>query len=120
MVSETFAQSATTADLFADKSVISRHLKGIFYWRVITREKVKMQLFNSKAREKSYGTSNITTRRDASVGYRVNSTRATRFRHATTVLREHRPGYTPIASASNNAAELVAALTLVQLAQATP
>ena len=56
-----------------------------------------------------------------SVGYRVNSTRATRFRQwATTVLREHlTQGYTLNRQRfEQNAAELEAALTLVKKAAA--
>lgn len=56
-----------------------------------------------------------------SVGYRVNSTRATRFRQwATSVLREHlTQGYTLNRQRfAQNAAELEAALTLVKKAAA--
>src|SRR5690606_38231411 len=82
------------ADLFGrDKSVISRHLKGIFSTDELTREgtvakNATVQLEGSREVVRHIEYYNL----DAiiSVGYRVNSTRATRFRQwATTVLREH-------------------------------
>jgi len=113
------------ADLFGrDKSVISRHLKGIFSTDELTREgtvakNATVQLEGSREVVRHIEYYNL----DAiiSVGYRVNSTRATRFRQwATTVLREHlTQGYTLNRQRfEQNAAELEAALTLVKKAAA--
>lgn len=113
------------ADLFGrDKSVISRHLKGIFSTGELPREgtvakNATVQLEGTREVVRHIEYYNL----DAiiSVGYRVNSTRATRFRQwATTVLREHlTQGYTLNRQRfEQNAAELEAALTLVKKAAA--
>ncbi|NYT23165.1 virulence RhuM family protein [Alcaligenaceae bacterium] len=113
------------ADLFGrDKSVISRHLKGIFYTGELTREgtvakNATVQLEGTREVVRHIEYYNL----DAiiSVGYRINSTSATRFRQwATTILREHlTQGYTLNRQRfEQNAAELEAALTLVKKAAA--
>jgi len=113
------------ADLFGrDKSVISRHLKGIFSTGELPREgtvakNATVQLEGTREVVRHIEYYNL----DAiiSVGYRVNSTRATRFRQwATTVLREHlTQGYTLNRQRfEQNATELEAALTLVKKAAA--
>jgi hypothetical protein len=88
------------ADLFErDKSVISRHLKNIFDSRELDRDRtvaknatVQMEGEREVIRQiEHYNLDAI-----ISVGYRVNSVKATRFRQwATSVLREHlTKGYT--------------------------
>lgn len=88
------------ADLFErDKSVISRHLKNIFESRELDRDRtvaknatVQMEGEREVIRQiENYNLDAI-----ISVGYRVNSVKATRFRQwATSVLREHlTKGYT--------------------------
>lgn len=113
------------ADLFnRDKSVISRHLKGVFSTGELTREgtvakNATVQLEGSREVVRHIEYYNL----DAiiSVGYRVNSTRATRFRQwATGVLKAHlTAGYTLNRQRfEQNASELEAALTLVKKAAA--
>lgn len=113
------------ADLFGrDKSVISRHLKGIFSTGELPREgtvakNATVQLEGTREVVRHIEYYNL----DAiiSVGYRVNSTRATRFRQwATAILREHlTQGYTLNRQRfEQNASELEAALTLVKKAAA--
>lgn len=113
------------AELFArDKSVISRHLKSIFATGELSREatvakNATVQLEGGREVIRQIEYYNL----DAiiSVGYRVNSSRATRFRQwATRTLREHlTQGYTLNRQRfEQNAAELEAALTLVKKAAA--
>lgn len=113
------------ADLFGrDKSVISRHLKGIFSTGELPREgtvakNATVQLEGTREVVRHIEYYNL----DAiiSVGYRVNSTRATHFRQwATRILKEHlTQGYTLNRQRfEQNAAELEAALTLVKKAAA--
>lgn len=88
------------ADLFdRDKSVISRHLRNIYATEELTREATvakaaTVQMEGGREVQREIEFYNL----DAiiSVGYRVNSTRATRFRQwATGVLRQHLvDGYT--------------------------
>jgi len=82
------------ADLFGrDKSVISRHLKAIFASGELEREAtvaknatVQQEGNREVVREIEYYNLDAII----SVGYRVNSTRATRFRQwATRILRDH-------------------------------
>jgi len=82
------------AELFGrDKSVISRHLKNIFY----TNELERYRTVAKNATVQKEGNRDVVREIEyfnldaiISVGYRVNSTRATRFRQwATRVLREH-------------------------------
>ena len=109
------------ADLFGrDKSVISRHLKGIFSTGELTREGTVA----NNATVQFEGTRKIVRHIEhynldaiISVGYRVNSSRATRFRQwATGVLKEHlTQGYTLNRQRfEQNAAELEAAMALVK------
>jgi prophage maintenance system killer protein/prophage antirepressor-like protein len=113
------------AELFGrDKSVISRHLKAIFasgeLERAATVAKnatVQREGEREVVREIEYYNLDAII----SVGYRVNSTRATRFRQwATRVLREHltRGFSLDRARFEKNAAELEAALQLVKKAAA--
>ncbi|WP_205904899.1 virulence RhuM family protein [Deinococcus sp. S9] len=84
------------ADLFErDKSVISRHLRNIFAEGELERESVVVKNATTAADGKTYQVEHYNLDAIISVGYRVNSTRATRFRQwATRVLREHlTPGY---------------------------
>lgn len=110
------------ADLFErDKSVISRHLKAIFGSGEIEREAVVAKNATTAADGKVYQVEYYSLDAIISVGYRVNSTRATRFRQwATRVLREHLThGYTLDRQRfGKNAAELEAALALVKKAAA--
>ncbi|MGC8508859.1 MAG: RhuM family protein [Thiomonas sp.] len=113
------------ADLFGrDKSVISRHLRNIFASGELEREAavaknatVQREGEREVVREIEYYNLDAII----SVGYRVNSTRATRFRQwATGVLREHLTrGYSLDRQRfEQNAAELEAALALVKKAAA--
>jgi len=110
------------AELFGrDKSVISRHLKAIFASGELERDSVVAKNATTAADGKTYLVEYYNLDAIISVGYRVNSTRATRFRQwATRVLREHLTrGYTlDRARFEKNAAELEAALQLVKKAAA--
>ncbi|MEX2534856.1 MAG: virulence protein RhuM/Fic/DOC family protein [Trueperaceae bacterium] len=79
------------ADLFGrDKSVISRHLKNIFESNELHRDSVVAKSATTAADGKVYQVEYFNLDAIISVGYRVNSGRATRFRQwATRVLREH-------------------------------
>lgn len=79
------------ADLFGrDKSVISRHLKNIFETRELERASVVAKNATTAADGKTYQVEYFNLDAIISVGYRVNSSQATRFRQwATRVLREH-------------------------------
>ena len=79
-----------------DKSVISRHLKNIFYTNELERMSVVAKNATTAADGKTYQVEYFNLDAIISVGYRVNSTRATRFRQwATGVLRQHLvEGYT--------------------------
>lgn len=79
------------AELFGrDKSVISRHLKNIFDTNELERESVVAKNATTAADGKIYQVEYYNLDAIISVGYRVNSTRATRFRQwATGVLRQH-------------------------------
>ena len=84
----TFAQ---LAELFGrDNSVISRHLRNIFSDFELERESVVAKNATTAADGKIYQVEHFNLDAIISVGYRVNSHRATRFRQwATTVLRHH-------------------------------
>lgn len=85
------------AELFErDKSVISRHLKNIFNTNELARDSVVAKNATTAADGKIYQVEYYNLDAIISVGYRVNSTRATRFRQwATRVLRQHLvDGYT--------------------------
>lgn len=79
------------ADLFGrDKSVVSRHLRNVFAAGELVREAVVAKNATTAADGKTYQVEYFNLDAIISVGYRVNSTRATRFRQwATRVLREH-------------------------------
>ncbi|KAF0282684.1 RhuM family protein [Spiribacter roseus] len=79
------------ADLFGrDKSVISRHLRNVFSSGELEREAVVAKSATTAADGKTYQVDHYNLDAIISVGYRVNSTRATRFRQwATRVLRQH-------------------------------
>lgn len=79
------------AELFGrDKSVISRHLRNIFRDFELERESVVAKNATTAADGKIYQVEHFNLDAIISVGYRVNSHRATRFRQwATTVLRHH-------------------------------
>ena len=109
-----------------DKSVISRHLRNIYKEGELEKEATVAK--NATVQQEG----NRRVRRDIelynldaiiSVGYRVNSTRATRFRQwATLTLREHlTQGWTLNRQRfEENARELEAALTLVRKAAQSP
>lgn len=79
------------ADLFGrDKSVISRHLRNVFTTEELEREAVVAKKATTAADGKIYQVEYYNLDAIISVGYRVNSSRATRFRQwATRVLRDH-------------------------------
>lgn len=110
------------AELFGrDKSVISRHLKNIFATGELEREAVVAKNATTAADGKTYLVDYYNLDAIISVGYRVSSAKATRFRQwATTVLREHLTrGFTLNRQRfERNAAELEAALQLVRKAAA--
>ncbi len=85
------------AELFGrDKSVISRHLKNIFNTKELDRGSAVAKNATTAADGKIYQVEYFNLDAIISVGYRVNSTRATHFRQwATRVLRQHLvDGYT--------------------------
>ncbi|AKJ94483.1 cytochrome C [Thioalkalivibrio versutus] len=115
------------AELFdRDKSVISRHLSNIYKEGELAREatvakNATVQQEGARRVRRMIELYNL----DAiiSVGYRVNSSRATRFRQwATRVLREHlTQGWTLNRQRfEENAQELEAALALVRKAAQSP
>ena len=79
------------ADLFErDKSTISRHLKNIFDEGELDEESVVAVFATTAADGKTYQVTYYDLDAVISVGYRVNSLRATRFRQwATSTLREY-------------------------------
>lgn len=79
------------ADLFGrDKSVVSRHLKNIFDTHELERASVVAKNATTAADGKTYQVEYFNLDAIISVGYRVNSTQATRFRQwATRILRDH-------------------------------
>lgn len=79
------------ADLFGrDKSVISRHLKNIFDSNELQRSSAVAKNATTATDGKSYQIEYFNLDVIISVGYRVNSSQATRFRQwATRVLRDH-------------------------------
>lgn len=79
-----------------DKSVISRHLRSIFSSRELSRFSVVAKNATTAADGKTYQVEYYNLDAILSVGYRVNSVRATQFRiWATGVLRQHLlEGYT--------------------------
>src|SRR5512143_2820401 len=79
-----------------DKSVISRQLRNIFKDGELVRDSVVAFIATTAADGKTYQVEYFNLDTIISVGYRVNSTQATRFRQwATRTLREHLvQGYT--------------------------
>lgn len=79
------------AELFGrDKSVVSRHLRNIFDTKELERGSVVAKNATTAGDGKTYQVEYFNLDAIISVGYRVNSTRATRFRQwATGVLRQH-------------------------------
>src|SRR3989338_9302124 len=79
-----------------DKSVISRHIKNIFKDGELKRNSVVAFFATTAADGKVYNVEYFNLDVILSVGYRVNSKRATQFRQcATKTLREHiTRGYT--------------------------
>ncbi len=112
------------ADLFGrDKSGISRHLSNIFKDAELDREAVVAKNATTAADGKTYQVEYFNLDVIISVGYRVNSIRATRFRQwATRILREHlTQGWTLNQQRfETNACELEAALALVRKAAQSP
>ena len=113
------------ADLFGrDKSVVSRHIKNVFEIGELEKEatvakSATVQLEGQREVVRNVEYYNL----DAiiSVGYRVNSTRATRFRQwATRVLREHlTQGFSfDKQRFEQNASELESAIALMKKAAA--
>lgn len=112
------------AELFdRDKSGISRHLNNIFKDAELAREAVVAKNATTAADGKTYQVEYFNLDAIISVGYRVNSSRATRFRQwATHILREHlTQGWTLNRQRfETNALELEAALALVRKAAQSP
>jgi len=79
-----------------DKSVISRHIKNIFKDDELSRNSVVAFFATTASDGKVYNVEYFNLDLILSVGYRVNSKQATRFRQwATKILREHiTKGYT--------------------------
>jgi len=79
------------ADLFdRDKSVISRHIRNIFKEEELTRDSVVAFFATTASDGKTYQVEYFNLDVVLSVGYRVNSIVATKFRQwATKTLREH-------------------------------
>lgn len=112
------------ADVFSrDKSVVSRHLKNIFHDSELDREAVVAKNATTASDGKTYQVEYFNLDAIISVGYRVNSKRATSFRQwATRILREHlTQGWTISRHRfEENAQELEAALRLVRKAAKSP
>ncbi|MEQ1892815.1 MAG: virulence protein RhuM/Fic/DOC family protein [Planctomycetota bacterium] len=79
------------AELFGrDKSVVSRHLAGVFRSGELTRKSVVARNATTAADGKTYQVEYFNLDAILSVGYRVSSKRGTQFRiWATRTLREH-------------------------------
>ncbi|MDP3794796.1 MAG: RhuM family protein, partial [bacterium] len=101
-----------------DKSVISRHIKNIFQEGELKRDSVVALFATTAADGKTYRVEYFNLDLVVSVGYRVNSKKATRFRQwATKILREHiTRGYTINARALQaNYAEFMQAVENIKL-----
>ena len=84
------------AELFGvQKAAISKHMKNIFSSYELTRERVVSKMETTASDGKKYQVDYYNLDMILSVGYRVNSVNATRFRQwANSVLRDHvRKGY---------------------------
>jgi len=79
-----------------DKSVISRHLTNIFKEGELRRDSVVAKIATTATDGKTYQVEHYNLDAIISVGYRVNSKTATKFRQwATKILRQHiTEGYT--------------------------
>lgn len=85
------------SDLFkTDRSVITKHLRNIFKSKELDKNSVSAFFAHTAADGKVYQTAFYNLDAVISVGYRVNSTRATQFRMwATNILKKHlMEGYT--------------------------
>ncbi len=106
-----------------DKSGISRHLSNIFNDGELDRDAVVAKNATTATDGKTYQMQYFNLDAIISVGYRVNSTRATGFRQwATRILRDHLTrGWTLNQQRfETNARELEAALALVRKAARSP
>lgn len=112
------------AELFGrDKSVISRHLKGIFESEELVREAVVAKNATTASDGKTYQVEYFNLDAIISVGYRVNSIKGTQFRvWATNVLQQHLvQGYTLNKFRfEQNAKELEQALALIRKTARSP
>ena len=82
-------QKAISALFDVDRTVVTKHLKNIFESGELVRESVCANFAHTAADGKSYSTNFYSLDAVISVGYRVNSTRATQFRQwATAVLHQ--------------------------------
>ncbi|HOW36086.1 MAG TPA: RhuM family protein [Candidatus Omnitrophota bacterium] len=85
------------SDLFkAERSVVTKHLRNIFSSRELDKTSVCAKIAHTAADGKVYQTTFYNLDVVISIGYRINSSRATQFRiWATNVLRKHLvDGYT--------------------------
>jgi len=112
------------ASLFGTKRpAITKHLANIFKTRELREDSVSSILEHTAADRKTYRTKFYNLDAIISIGYRVNSSRATRFRiWATTVLRDHLvKGYTlyekRLQENRDRLKELEAAVELVEKAK---
>ena len=112
------------ATLFGrERSVITKHLRNIFKEQELDEQSVCANFAHTAADGKTYQVSQYNLDVIISVGYRVNSRQGVRFRQwATRILREHlTQGYTLDRQRfERNAAELEAALLLMQKAALQP
>ncbi|MDP4537044.1 virulence protein RhuM/Fic/DOC family protein [Alkalimonas collagenimarina] len=115
---------AQMAQLFATKRpAITKHLTNIFKSGELDQQAVCSKMEHTAADGKTYNTQFYNLDAIISVGYRVNSVNATRFRQwATATLKQHLiKGYSLNQQRlSQNAAELEKALQLVKRAAALP
>lgn len=89
-----------------DKSVISRHLRNIFQEGELVRDSVVAFIATTAADGKTYQVEYYNLDTIISVGYRVNSSQATRFRQwATRTLREYTLNSTRLAERGINEAQ---------------
>ena len=112
------------ADLFGTKRpAITKHLGNIFKSDELAKDSVCSKMEHTASDGKSYKTNFYNLDAVISVGYRVNTTNATKFRQwATKILKQHLlKGYTVNENRlSKNANELDKALRLVQRAAILP
>ncbi len=74
-------QKAMSVLFEVDRSVITKHLKNIFDSEELQQESVCANFAHTANDGKTYSTNFYNLDAVISVGYRVNSTRATQFRH---------------------------------------